>query len=124
VIGCGTPLKDARAFGQWHPARRLVERGAKTGLDDAAKLGLMDRLVSYFAEGSAPSRDETNSAFWGACHGGQQRAAEYLLERGADPNWIPPWEESTPLDAAERSGARELAAWLRRSGAKAAGDLR
>lgn len=24
-------------------------------------------------------------AFWGACHGGQRRAAEYLLDRGATP---------------------------------------
>jgi hypothetical protein len=23
-------------------------------------------------------------AFWGACHGGQQEAAEFLLERGAE----------------------------------------
>jgi ankyrin repeat protein len=124
VIGGGTPLTDARAFGQWQAARRLVERGAKTGLDDAATLGLMDRLMSYFTESQRPSRDETNSAFWGACHGGQQRAAEYLLDQGADPNWIPPWEELTPLDAAERSEARELAAWLRRRGAKAANELR
>jgi ankyrin repeat protein len=30
VIGGGIPLADARAFGQWQAAHRLVERGAQT----------------------------------------------------------------------------------------------
>jgi ketosteroid isomerase-like protein len=32
VIGGGTPLADAVAFGQWNAARRLLERGARTNL--------------------------------------------------------------------------------------------
>jgi len=32
VIGGGTPLADAVAFGQWRAAQRLVERGARTSL--------------------------------------------------------------------------------------------
>ena len=44
VIGGGTPLLDATAFGQWHAARRLVERGAETRLWPAATLGLLDRV--------------------------------------------------------------------------------
>jgi hypothetical protein len=107
VIGGGTPLADARAFGQWRAAHRLVERGAQTTLDDVATLGLMDRLVAYFEGENTPSPEEINRAFWGACHGGQQRAAEYLLDKGADVNWLPPWEEKTALDAAERSEAGE-----------------
>jgi uncharacterized protein len=39
VIAGGTPLTDARAFGQWQAAQRLVERGAQTTIDDAATLG-------------------------------------------------------------------------------------
>ena len=31
-IGGGTPLDDAVGYGQWHVARRLVERGARTRL--------------------------------------------------------------------------------------------
>jgi hypothetical protein len=62
-------------------------------------------------------------AFWGARRGGQQQAAEYLLDRGADLDWIPPWEELTPLDAAERSDAGELIDWRRRRGAKSASEL-
>src|SRR6267378_211238 len=42
VIGGGTPMADAAAFGQWKAAHRLVERGAKTSLWEAAALGLMD----------------------------------------------------------------------------------
>jgi hypothetical protein len=30
IIGGGTPLADARAFGQWRAAHRLLERGART----------------------------------------------------------------------------------------------
>jgi hypothetical protein len=124
VIGGGTPLADARAFGQREAAHRLVERGAQVTLVDAATLGMMDRLRGYFTGNSEPSPDEIRHAFWGASHGGQQAAAEYLLVRGADLNWIPPWEALTPLDAAERSEARELAEWLRQRGAKSARELR
>jgi uncharacterized protein len=77
----------------------------------------------YFAVEAAPSPTEVTRAFWGACHGGQQSPAEYLLDRGAELNWIPPWEEVTPLDAAQRSGADELVEWLRARGAKSVREL-
>jgi len=124
VIGGGTPLADARGFGQWRAARRLVERGARTTFTDAATLGLMARLESYFTASTPPAPGDVNLAFWGACHGGQQRCVEYLLDRGADLNWIPPWEELTPWDAAQRSKAGELAQWLRDRDAKSATELR
>lgn len=123
VIGGGTPLADARGFRQWRAARRLVERGARTTLMDAATLGLMARVESYFAASTPPGPEDVNPALWGACQGGQKRCAEYLLDRGADLNWIPPWEEFTPLDAAQRSEAGELAKWLRDRGAKSATEL-
>jgi uncharacterized protein len=123
VLGGGPPLADATGFGQWQAAHRLVERGAQTTLSDAATLGLMDRVESYFMGEAAPSPAEITRAFWGACHGGQQTAAEYLLERGAEVNWIPPWERATPLDAAQRSGAADLVEWLRARGAKSASEL-
>ena len=46
VIGGGAPLADAVAFGQWQAARRLVERGAKVNLWQAAALGMADRLAA------------------------------------------------------------------------------
>jgi hypothetical protein len=124
VIAGGTPLADARAFGQWRAARRLLERGARTTIDDEATLGLQDRLEGRFAGPAPPDPETVNRVFWQACHGGQRACAEYLLERGADPNWVPPWEPLTPLDAAARSGADDLVAWLRTKGAKPAAELR
>jgi uncharacterized protein len=122
VIAGGTPLTDARAFGQWQAAHRLVQRGAQTAIEDAATLGLLDRLQRYFAGGGRPAPEEVNRAFWGACHGGQQQCAAYLLDRGAELNWIPAWEQLTPLDAARRSDAVELVEWLRGRGAHSAGE--
>jgi hypothetical protein len=124
VIGGGTPLADARAFQQLRAAHRLLERGAQTTIDDAATLGLLDRLERYFAEAEPPPPPGTVSrVFWGACHGGQLGCAQYLLDRGADLNWVPDWEPLTPLDAAVRSGADELVRWLRDRGAKSASEL-
>jgi len=122
VIGGGPPLADARAFGQWRAAHRLVERGARTTLVDAATLGLQDRLELLFAE-STPSQADIDHAFWGACHGGQHKCAEYLLDCGAEVNWIPSWEDLTPLDAASRSKAVALVRWLRDRGGLSAAEL-
>jgi ankyrin repeat protein len=122
VIGGGTPLSDAVAFGQWQAARRLVERGARPSLWEAAALGLMPRVEEHCAAIVAPNPDEVTNAFWCACHGGQRRSAEYLLGRGADLNWVG-HDALTPVDAASRSGAVELVEWLRSQGAKSAKDL-
>lgn len=124
VIGGGAPLADARGFGQWDAAKRLVERGARTTLTDAATLGLMARLHVFFSTDTPPTPEEVNGAFWGACHGGQQAAAEFLLARGADLNWLPDWEALTPLDAARRRGAQALVEWLRGQGAKSASEVK
>ena len=90
-------------------------------LDDAATLGLADRLAALLAAES-PAPADVSRAFWGACHGGSRRCAELLLERGAELDWIPPWEDLTPLDAAQREGAAELVAWLRERGARSASE--
>ena len=119
VIGGGTPMSDAVAFGQWQAARRLVERGAQTTLWQAAALGLMDRVDKYFKAVPPPTPDEITNAFWCACHGGQRAAAEYLLDRGADLNWVG-YDKLSPLDAANRSSATALVEWLRDRGAKSA----
>lgn len=120
VIGGGTPMADAVAFAQWNAARRLLERGALTNLWQSAALGLMDRVVKECSE-REPMAQEITEAFWCACHGGQRESAEFLLNRGADRNWIG-WDRLTPAGAARRSGALELAAWLE-SGHAAAGKL-
>src|SRR6266487_5502880 len=72
VIGGGTPLADAVAFGQWNAARRLVERGARTTLAHAAALGLMECVEAHCAGKVSRTPDQINHAFWYACHGGQR----------------------------------------------------
>jgi ankyrin repeat protein len=122
VIGGGTPLADAVAFGQWEAARRLVERGAATTLWQAAALGLMPRVEAHYcfdASSAAPlpTDAETTAAFWCACYGGQLAIAQYLWERGADVDWVG-YDGLRPLDAACRSGAEEVVRWLRSLGAR------
>jgi uncharacterized protein len=116
VIGGGTPLADATAFGQWRAARRLVERGARTTFWEAAALGLADRVLRSLSGARPPSRDAITRAFWGACHGGQLAVVQLLLEHGADPSWLG-WDQLTPLDAARRAGATDVVEWLRGIGA-------
>jgi ankyrin repeat protein len=111
VIGGGTSLHDAVAFAQWRAARRLVERGARTQLWDAAALGLVDRVEAAFVPGHPLCAQDVTEAFWAACHGGQRATAELLLERGADPDWVG-YDGLTPLEAARRSGADDVVAWL------------
>jgi uncharacterized protein len=61
-------------------------------------------------------------ALWNACHGGQRATAEYLLDRGADINWIG-WDDKTPLDLVDEASQPELASRLRTQGAKHAEEL-
>jgi uncharacterized protein len=82
----------------------------------------MDRIEASFAGDQPPEPDHVTDAFWAACHAGQQQAAEYLLDRGADLNWIG-WDDATPLDVAIQSDDAALAEWLRGKGAKTAGEL-
>ena len=124
VIAGGSPLNDAVGFGQWNAARRLVERGAKVDLRLASALGMMNNVEDRFNSETQPEPEEINLAFWYACHGGQKKAAEYLLEKGADINWLPPWENRTPLDATEREGPKDLVDWLRTKGAVSAADMK
>ncbi|MFS0871825.1 ankyrin repeat domain-containing protein [Paenibacillus xylanilyticus] len=134
VIAGGTPLDDAVAFAQWCAARRLVERGAMIALWHAAALGQMDAIKAHFTGNTLSERypwgasrssppDKVTVAFWCACHGGQLQSAAYLLEQGAELNWISVWDGLTPLDAAKRSSAAELIQWLAGQGAKSASEL-
>jgi uncharacterized protein len=111
VIGGGTPLSDAVAFGQWNAARRLVERGARSNLWQAAALGMMADVEKGSVQATL---DEITNAFWCACHGGRRETAEYLLKHGADLHWVG-HDGLTPIEAAKRSGASDLIEWLKTS---------
>lgn len=112
VLGGGTPLDDAVGFANWAAARRLVERGAATGLHHAAALGLIHLLRMRCAADPAPALEELDLALWYAGHGGQAQAAEHLIALGADAGWTAPWDGSTAVDAARRNGHVALAARL------------
>ena len=115
----GTPLDNAVGYSCWHVARLLVTRGARVDKAwHAAALGMLGRLETLL--GSDPPAEDVSQAFWHACAGGQRRAAEYLLSRGADLNWEPDYAEGTPLDAADGPGTRQenVISWLRELGAR------
>jgi hypothetical protein len=110
----GTPLANAVGYGCWDVARLLVARGAEVDQPwIAASLGLLDRLAELL--GDNPSSQQVSQAFWHACSGGQRRAAEYLVGRGADLGWVPDYAKGTPLDAAIGGGTQRenLIGWLR-----------
>jgi hypothetical protein len=85
-----TPIADAVAFGQWRAAQRLLERGARTNLWQAAALGLVDRIQEELDRTPPPARDELDNALSCAARGGQHTTGELLLDRGADPGWVGP----------------------------------
>ncbi|WP_433234938.1 ankyrin repeat domain-containing protein [Actinomadura nitritigenes] len=121
VIGGGTALADACAFAQWKAARRLVERGALTSLWQEASLGLLDRIHRRFAHTPPPDANEITEGLWAAAHGGQIETARFFLDHGADPAWIG-YDGLTPLGAALRSGAADIAALLRSRGVTDSGQ--
>ena len=117
----GTPLDNAVGYTCWHVARLLVARGARVEKAwHAAALGMLDRLEAVL--GSDPLAQDVSQAFWHACAGGQRRAAQYLLSRGADLAWEPDYAHGTPLDAASGHSTRQenVMNWLRELGARSA----
>jgi ankyrin repeat protein len=123
VFTGGAPMSDAVVFAQWCAARRLLERGATTTIWQAAALGLLDRVRELCSIEPPLARREITNAFWNACRGGERPVAEYLLERGADVNWIG-HDGKTPCDAAQESGDDTLMEWLRARGARRAAELK
>jgi len=114
----GTPLDNAIGYGCWHVARLLVARGASVDkLWHAAALGQLDRIDTLLA--SNPDQEQISQAFWHACAAWQRRAAERLLNAGADLNWAPDYAHRTPLDAATGKSTRQenVIEWLRARGA-------
>jgi uncharacterized protein len=121
VIGGLGPIADAAVFGGQRAGRRLVERGARTNLYQAAALGLVDRVRAALESEPRPDAEQITTAFWAACGGDHQDVAARLLAAGADINWLG-WNNQTPLDAARCADAEDLAAWLEAHGARPAAN--
>jgi hypothetical protein len=81
---------------------------------------MLDRLEELLGGNSGTEPEELSQAFWHACAAGQRRAAELLLNRGADLNWVPDYAKGTPLEVAGRHGTRRenVINWLRDRGAQ------
>jgi uncharacterized protein len=122
VFTLGTPMSDAVVFAQWKAARRLLERGARTEIWQAAALGQLALVQQYATAQPKPSSEEFTNAFWHACRGGQRAVAEYLLARGADLNWLG-YDQQTPLDVARKSGDADLIGWLTSLEARSAEEI-
>lgn len=105
----GTAMSDAVIFAQWNAARRLLARGARTTLSQAAALGLADRVAELVTDAQP---EEITNALWHACRAGQRETAELLLARGADLHWVG-HDRKTPLQVARESGSPELLELLR-----------
>jgi ankyrin repeat protein len=121
----GTPLDNAIGYGCWHVARLLVQRGAKVDkLWHASALGILDRLEDLLRGQAGAECEAVSQAFWHACAARQRRAAELLLNRGADLNWVPVYAKGTPVDAASGRGTRQdnVIKWLRDRGAQSSED--
>jgi uncharacterized protein len=117
----GTPLDNAIGYGCWHVARLLATRGARIEkVWHAAALGQLDTLETLLVPGI--DREEISKGFWHACGAGQRRAAERLLNAGANPDWVPDYAEGTALDAATGLGTQQenVIEWLRSIGAHSA----
>jgi uncharacterized protein len=117
----GTPLDNAVGYACWHVARLLVMRGARVEkVWHAGALGMLDRLDDLLAPGIDP--EQISQGFWHACAAGQRRAAERLLNAGADLNWEPDYAQGAALDAATGLGTRQdnVIEWLRSLGARSA----
>jgi ankyrin repeat protein len=116
----GTPLGNAVGYSCWHVAHLLVARGARVDrLWQAAALGMLARMGELLAGPGGSRPEEVSQAFWHACAGAQRRAAEQLLDLGADVNFVPDYASGTPLDAATSVGTRRenVVGWLRQRGA-------
>lgn len=117
----GAPLDNAIGYACWHVARLLATRGAHIEkVWHAAALGALDTLETLLVPGI--DREEISKGFWHACGAGQRRAAERLLDAGADLAWVPDYAEGTALDAATGLGTRQenVIGWLRSIGAHSA----
>lgn len=117
----GTPLDNAIGYKCWHVARLLVARGARVEKAwHASALGMLSRMEEIL--GDNPDQEVVSQAFWHASDGGQRRAAEYLLSRGADLAWQPEYAHGTALDTARGLGTRQenVISWLRDLGAPSA----
>jgi len=95
AAGNGHPVvKGCLANGQGAAARFLAGLGVPLDLEEAAGVGRLDLVKSYFTARGALTNGATveqlKSGFLYACGYGRTEVAEFLLEKGIDPNVATP----------------------------------
>jgi len=134
-----TALSWAITMGSWRSAMKLVELGNEPDLFCASGLGLLEKVQAFWIDGklrSNPSttgssrfsdagerlpcppprlEDVVSDALYIASRSNRPEVAQWLLDRGADPNWRG-FLGGTCLAWAEFSGNPELCALLRKRG--------
>jgi cytohesin len=126
--GGTTPLADAALKGDLNGVRALLAHGARPNaisqagtqpIHDAA-LGdnaeVIRELVTHGADVNARTRNENQTPLHMAAAMGKMKAVEALVALGADLA-IKDSRGRTPLEAAERAGLTDVAAFLRRAAA-------
>ena len=101
----GTPLDNAISYAllECRTPTRVTPRGQGRQALARSCARIVDPLERARLRRSLRAK-RLSKAFWHACGGGQRRAAEYLLLRGADLNWVPDYADGTPLpDRGERT---------------------
>lgn len=87
-------VKGCLANGQGHAARFLASRGATLDFEEAAGVGRLDVVRSYFtSDGSLTNGatvEQLRSGFLYACGYGRTQVAEFLLDTHVDPNVATP----------------------------------
>jgi ankyrin repeat protein len=121
-----TPLADAALKGNLEGVRLLLDAGARVDAVSqagaqpihSAALGdngeVVRELVMRGADVNARTRDEAQTPLHFAAAMGKVKAVEALVELGADLT-VKDSKGRTPLDAAERAGRTDIAAFLRRA---------
>jgi hypothetical protein len=95
------------------PTRSWRRSGAETSPRSANCSSATVRLLSVSPKGSGTHARAV-----------KRRAAECLLGRGADLNWVPDYAGGTPLDAAtgQDTQRKNVIGWLRERGARSEQD--
>lgn len=123
-----TPLADAALKGDPESVRALLARGARpnatsqagtqpihdAALGDSAEV--IRELVRQGADVNARTRDEAQTPLHIGAAMGKMKAVEALVALGADLT-MKDTKGRTPLNAAERAGLNDVAAFLRRAAA-------
>lgn len=114
-------VRGCLANGQGTAARFFADRGARMNLMEAAGVGQLDLVKTYFDDEGRLTNGATNeefeSGFLYACGYGRLETARFLLDRGVNPGVVDRDSRQTPLHWTSFGPHVEVAALLVERGA-------